>query len=953
MNHRTPLLVLAAIFAFHPSVFAGCTVAQIAAGTCPSGEGYATGSKDIREVSSAGEAESGKSNNNPAKTTSSHGGHTDKSQHNPFGGSGEGSTTGTTPGVATLEHEPLSHTSADSGKPAEIAQVYTILEARAKANQEFDRMRAKESDRTELIESARVIFMKRLDQHKDDQFPAAEVNMLGSMFNQQVAYGKAMFGLVETYRNLPPEQRESIMKSLRAGNLDAIAKDQKIPPELRTGLIAQDEKSGGPMFRAHAADGKGGIMGDFHLSVMEAYQRSHEGTGGARPNDDFIPVPPGSHGKYMQDKAGNDPGTWELAAREKLGRGDKAGGLSDLNKAIGLGAGSDALILRGSNLLDRGDFNGAAADARKALELSPGDKNALFILSATAGRTTASPGQLAAAAGASAGSIGSGNSGGAAGFAGGGFGASVGRSVAGMTSTAALSSKQKLDEARRALAMNDLQSAIALTQQALTLDSGNFKAHAFLASVYNRSGDYKRAIASASAGLALSPRDAALLNGKAFAENRSKQYRDALASSNGAIEADARNPHSYANRAYAYGGLGDKDSMMSDINRAASIDPRFKKAAADAAALQLPSNADILFLFPGENPEEPAAAAPVRGRNFGLVVGAGVLGGLLLALGLLSTVLAPLKESVVSAFTKVTRHGPSVHALEEEATPLTGPSDAPALELVRGQYEIIRQIGAGGMGMVYEGTDRSLGRRVAIKKMRDELRLNPRERERFVIEAKTVASLHHGNIVDIYAIAEEGEDVYLVFEYVDGKTIHDLVQSKGRLSPADSSRLTSAIGAALTYAHSHGVIHRDMKPSNVMLTTDGRVKVMDFGIARMAKDAMTRYSMTNNVVGTPPYMAPEQEQGVVRKESDVYSLAICAYEMLTGKLPFIGMGAGMLMNKINMSYIPPSRSIAGLPVSLDEVFLKAFQADPDQRYHTPQEFTVALDTALGGIPGRV
>jgi serine/threonine-protein kinase len=99
-------------------------------------------------------------------------------------------------------------------------------------------------------------------------------------------------------------------------------------------------------------------------------------------------------------------------------------------------------------------------------------------------------------------------------------------------------------------------------------------------------------------------------------------------------------------------------------------------------------------------------------------------------------------------------------------------------------------------------------------------------------------------------------------------------------------------------------------------------------------------------------MAPEQEQGVVRKESDVYSLAICAYEMLTGKLPFIGIGAGMLMNKINMSYIPPSRNIAGLPESLDEIFLKAFQADPDQRYRTPQEFTTALEAALGGARSK-
>jgi serine/threonine-protein kinase len=122
---------------------------------------------------------------------------------------------------------------------------------------------------------------------------------------------------------------------------------------------------------------------------------------------------------------------------------------------------------------------------------------------------------------------------------------------------------------------------------------------------------------------------------------------------------------------------------------------------------------------------------------------------------------------------------------------------------------------------------------------------------------------------------------------------------------------------------------------------------MDFGIARMAKDSMTRYSMTNTVVGTPPYMAPEQEQGHVRKESDVYALAVCAYEMITGKLPFIGIGAGMLMNKINMSYVAPSRAIAGLPQSLDPVFERAFQADPDKRYRTPKEFADAFESARG------
>jgi hypothetical protein len=414
------------------------------------------------------------------------------------------------------------------------------------------------------------------------------------------------------------------------------------------------------------------------------------------------------------------------------------------------------------------------------------------------------------------------------------------------------------------------------------------------------------------------------------------------------IATDPRNPWGYANRAHAYGGLGDKKAMLADINHAASLDPSFQPAAAEAALLQLPSDSDMLFLFPGEagkgGTQAPAASASGRGRNFSLVMGAAIGGGLLLALGLLSLILTPIKNSIVSVFTKAERRGPTIGAVPT-AEPASVAGNVGGL--IRGQYEISKQIGAGGMGMVYEGTDRSLGRRVAIKKMRDELRLNPRERDRFIVEAKTVASLHHPNIVDIYAIAEEGDDVYLVFEYVEGKTVHDLVQGAGRLGVLEAVSVTRSMGEALTYAHSRGVIHRDMKPSNVMLSSAGDIKVMDFGIARMAKDALTRYSMTNTVVGTPPYMAPEQEQGVVRKESDVYALAICAYEMLTGKLPFIGMASGMLMNKINMSYIPPSRAIAGLPEALDEVFLKAFQADPDRRYRTPQDFVTALEAAAG------
>jgi tetratricopeptide (TPR) repeat protein len=760
---------------------------------------------------------------------------------------------------------------------------------------------------------------------KTDKYGANQGEVFGPMLDLQLTLKRGEWELNAARRRgeLKPGEYETRLEQLKQS---AMAGMGSIPP--------------------------GEVMTYFHEDFNKAWNENRD-KWHKEPDAPSSGLPPRGHIGGMLDADPKNANTLTLSAQDKLASGDQAGGMAALNAAIANGGTAGAYALRGDLRLNANDFDGAYQDAKKALALDPGDKYAMGVLKSAEGRT--SPGLVAALAAGGSGSVGSGADGGSGyggGFASGGFNAGRARDIPGMTAASTLTSNQKLDEARRAMNMGDPQTAISLALRALELNPNNAEAHNLLSQLYAGRKDYRRALASASAGLALAPRDGALLNNKAFAQNRLKQYRDALATSVGAIEADKRNPRSYANRGYAYGGLGDKAAMMSDMNTAASMDPSYKKAAAVAEGLQLPSNEDILFLFPGENPAEAVAAAgPARSKSFGLVVGAGILGGLLLALGLLSTVLAPLKDTVVSAFTKVTRHGPSVHALEEESTPEAAAADG-AAGVIRGQYEIVRQIGAGGMGMVYEGTDRSLGRRVAIKKMRDELRINPRERERFVIEAKTVASLHHPNIVDIYAIAEEGEDVYLVFEYVDGKTIHDLVQAKGRLSPADSLRVTQAMGEALTYAHAHGVIHRDMKPSNVMLTSAGQIKVMDFGIARMAKDALTRYSMTNTVVGTPPYMAPEQEQGVVRKESDVYSLAICAYEMLTGKLPFIGIGAGMLMNKINMSYIPPSRNIAGLPESLDEVFLKAFQADPDQRYHTPQEFSAALDAAFGGVPGR-
>ena len=205
-----------------------------------------------------------------------------------------------------------------------------------------------------------------------------------------------------------------------------------------------------------------------------------------------------------------------------------------------------------------------------------------------------------------------------------------------------------------------------------------------------------------------------------------------------------------------------------------------------------------------------------------------------------------------------------------------------------------------------------------------------------------VAAMRHPNIVDIFAIVEDGNDAYLVFEYVDGQTLHEVLRERGRLTLPEALAVADCIAAALDYAHSREVIHRDLKPSNVMVSRERRVKVMDFGVARQAKDSLTRLSMPNTVVGTPPYMAPEQEQGVVSKSSDVYALAICLYEMVTGELPFGGVGAGMLLAKMNKTYLPASRMVAGLPGGFDAVIDREFEPDPRNRWRSAGELLAKL-----------
>ncbi|MCX5795786.1 MAG: protein kinase [Elusimicrobia bacterium] len=594
-----------------------------------------------------------------------------------------------------------------------------------------------------------------------------------------------------------------------------------------------------------------------------------------------------------------------------------------------------ALNMRSNILYGEGQMQAANADARRALQLDPTDQAALAVFKLTEGRADSPKdnpaGQLAQAGAAlsPSGGLGGGWTGGPA-------------RPAVLMSDKNPSADNALQSAQNALRLNDFQAAISHLNRALAADPHNLDAYRLRAMAYSRQGMYEASLRDVEAGLKLSPRDASLLVIKAFDKNRQKDYNAALAAARTALEIDPGSADAMANAAYALGGLGHRDQMLDLLGQAAARKGSYQASLQDAR--NRPVGSDILFLFPGEaaggsaQPFGPEGSnRPSRTRRYGVLAIAAVLGGILVALGLLQSVAGPLTKR----FRTAAADAPAAAGGPTPGAP--GSLGVPEGELLRGQFKILRQIGAGGMGLVFEGTDVTLNRQVAVKKMRDELRLDRRERLRFVNEAKTVAALHHPNIVDIYAVLEEGDELFLVFEFVNGQTVYDMITHRGALGFQEALGITRGMVTALDYAHGRGIIHRDLKPSNVMLNKEGFVKVMDFGIARMAKDAATRVSMTNTVVGTPPYMAPEQEQGVVRKEADVYSLAICVYEMLCGRATFAGTGAGMLMNKVNMSYSPISKEVNGLPQGIDLVFARAFQADPDQRFHSAGEFLSALE----------
>ncbi len=255
-------------------------------------------------------------------------------------------------------------------------------------------------------------------------------------------------------------------------------------------------------------------------------------------------------------------------------------------------------------------------------------------------------------------------------------------------------------------------------------------------------------------------------------------------------------------------------------------------------------------------------------------------------------------------------------------------------EVFDGRYRINRTIGVGGMAIVYEATDLVTNKRVALKMLKDSISDNPQALRRFINESKAVAMLNHPNIVKILDVSVKTEHKFIVMEYISGITLRDYMNKKQILNWREALAFITQILLALDHAHMKSVVHRDIKPQNIMVMEGGVIKVADFGIAKIP-DAET-VTMIDHAVGTIYYISPEQAKGKkIDSRSDLYSLGVMFYEMVTGKLPFLAENSYGIMHKhINDAPIPPSKLNSRLPLGIEQIILTAMEKAPENRYQS-------------------
>lgn len=269
--------------------------------------------------------------------------------------------------------------------------------------------------------------------------------------------------------------------------------------------------------------------------------------------------------------------------------------------------------------------------------------------------------------------------------------------------------------------------------------------------------------------------------------------------------------------------------------------------------------------------------------------------------------------------------------------------------LIADRYEVLEKVGTGGMSDVYKAKDHRLNRMVAVKVLKQEFAENATFVSKFRVEAQAAAGLMHPNIVNVYDVGEEKGTYFIIMELVNGITLKRYIEKKGRLEPREAVTVTVQVAMGLTAAHRGHIIHRDIKPQNIIISKEGKVKVTDFGIAR----ASTSKTITSNVMGSVHYTSPEQARGGYSDEkSDIYSLGVTLFEMLTGHVPYDGeTTVAVALQHIQDPFPSPRSEVPGIPFSVEQIVLKCCEKSPDRRYQTMDELAADLRRSLNDPDG--
>ena len=290
----------------------------------------------------------------------------------------------------------------------------------------------------------------------------------------------------------------------------------------------------------------------------------------------------------------------------------------------------------------------------------------------------------------------------------------------------------------------------------------------------------------------------------------------------------------------------------------------------------------------------------------------------------------------------------------------------PMIGQALGHYRIEAKLGEGGMGVVYRAFDTHLDRPVAIKILRADATTSPERKRRFVQEAKAASALNHPNIIHIYDISSSGDTDFIAMEFVAGKTLHQLI-GKNDLPLKDTLKYSIQIADALARAHSAGIVHRDLKPANIIIDEDGRVKLLDFGLAKLTEKTVDSEAATatmaaedaplteeGSIVGTVAYMSPEQAEGrKVDARSDIFSFGSVLYEMVTGRRPFEGATKMSTISAILQKEPPPPGGLApNLPAELEKIILRCLRKDRDRRTQHIDDIKLALEELRDDSAGK-